>query len=277
MFSDVNMQILNDSYSSARVSGGYEPGEAARFSYGAAKPAEILGRRKTARSRPYGDGAYGSGVSRGNGWGLSVRYEDAAEAPAEPSRQGYKFVGWNVVAGSNANDLTITAQYEAKKYQVGWNFGHSSAYLPGINETGIEEISWDDDRLIPSVNPVRPGYAFDHWELTHNGAVLDNTGITVTQDFTFGNLAAHDNVSYIQITARWVKKWTVRFVDWDGTPLKKQKVKNGSAATAPAGPSRTGYRFSGWDGAYDNIKGDTILTATYELKKSRPAADRQNI
>lgn len=61
-----------------------------------------------------------------------------------------------------------------------------------------------------------------------------------------------------------IVKYTVTFVDWDGTELKKEAVEYGKAATAPADPTRAGYRFTGWDKAFDHIIADLTVTAQYE-------------
>ena len=45
--------------------------------------------------------------------------------------------------------------------------------------------------------------------------------------------------------------------------LKTEQVAYNTAATAPAAPTREGYRFTGWDKTFDVITGDTEITAQY--------------
>ncbi|MDR2156357.1 MAG: chitobiase/beta-hexosaminidase C-terminal domain-containing protein, partial [Clostridiales Family XIII bacterium] len=60
---------------------------------------------------------------------------------------------------------------------------------------------------------------------------------------------------------------TVTFKDYDGAILKKQSVPYGAGASAPVAPNREGYDFQGWDRGFENITGDTIVTATYKIIK----------
>ena len=58
--------------------------------------------------------------------------------------------------------------------------------------------------------------------------------------------------------------YTVTFVDWDDAVLNTQSVYRGYDATPPTNPTRAGYRFTGWDGSYDNIQTDgLVLKAQY--------------
>ena len=63
-----------------------------------------------------------------------------------------------------------------------------------------------------------------------------------------------------------VPEYTVKFVDYNGTVVSTQTVKQGEDASAPATLSREGYRFIGWDKSFTNIQGNTTLTAQYEIK-----------
>ena len=57
--------------------------------------------------------------------------------------------------------------------------------------------------------------------------------------------------------------FTVTFADYDGTVIAEEKVAYGEAATAPANPVRPGYRFMGWDTAFNNVTKSITTTATY--------------
>ena len=63
-----------------------------------------------------------------------------------------------------------------------------------------------------------------------------------------------------------VPEYTVKFVDYDGTVVSEQTVKQGEDASVPAPLSREGYRFIGWDNSYTNIQGNITINAQYEIK-----------
>jgi len=73
------------------------------------------------------------------------------------------------------------------------------------------------------------------------------------------NYASGDTSKPIQVI-----RYTVQFVDWDGTVLKTESVLPGNTATAPDEPAREGcYAFAGWDTLFSNITKDLTVTALY--------------
>lgn len=63
------------------------------------------------------------------------------------------------------------------------------------------------------------------------------------------------------------EKYTVTFLDYDGTKLSVQMVEKGEAVNAPSEPAREGYRFIGWDKPFDSINSDLLIKAEYVQDK----------
>ncbi|MBQ4568933.1 MAG: InlB B-repeat-containing protein [Ruminococcus sp.] len=63
-------------------------------------------------------------------------------------------------------------------------------------------------------------------------------------------------------------RYTVTFVNYDGSILSVQQVEEGTSATAPTAPTRPTtakhtYTFSGWDTDFTKVTSDITVTATY--------------
>lgn len=92
---------------------------------------------------------------------------------------------------------------------------------------------------------------------------LDSNGYTL-----------YDQDNNPELDAITIKKqgYTVTFKDWDGSEIDTQSVNHGSAATAPANPVRVGWKFTGWDKAFDNVTSDLTIMAQYiKNTGSRPS------
>ncbi len=59
------------------------------------------------------------------------------------------------------------------------------------------------------------------------------------------------------------KKYTVNFLDYDGTILKTEEVMEAGAATAPENPSHEGLEFIKWDADFSNVTQDMDVKAVY--------------
>ena len=164
-----------------------------------------------------------------------VQYGGDAEAPADPTRTGYTFTGWDKAFTNVTADLVVTAQYEINTYTVTFKDWDGT-------ELKTQEVQYGGDAEAPA-DPTRVGYTFTGW------------------DKAFTNITAD-----LVVTAQYeINTYTVTFKDWDGTVLKTQEVQHGGDAEAPADPTRVGYTFTGWDKAFTNITADLVVTAQYEI------------
>ena len=89
---------------------------------------------------------------------------------------------------------------------------------------------------------------------------------------------AFDNVtSNLEVKALYeentLEKYTVTFIDKDGSLLKTEEVAKGQSATAPTAPSVEGYTFKGWDKAFDNVTSDLEVKALYEKEVTVTATE----
>lgn len=105
-----------------------------------------------------------------------------------------------------------------------------------------EEWCEPGQALNPPSIPGKAGYDTDGW----------NNGYT--------GYATGDAIYRPVYTARY----TIKFVDWNGTVLKEETLRAGSAVTPPANPTRSGYTFSGWNPSVSpTATGNVTYTATY--------------
>ncbi len=224
----------------------------------------------------------------------TLEYGSTITAPANPTREGYTFTGWDKSFSIAYADLTITARYSMNSYTVQFVDWDGRVLK-------TQTVAYGGSATAPS-NPYRSGYTFTGWSTTYNyitsdlvvtaqysvitytvkfvdwdGTVLKidtvNPGASATapsnptrEGYTFtGWSRTFSNVtSNITVTARYtINSYTVQFVDWDGRVLKTQTVNYGSSATAPSNPYREGYTFVGWDIAYTNVISDLTVTAVY--------------
>ena len=113
----------------------------------------------------------------------------------------------------------------------------------------------------PPEVPSREGYTFAGWSGSYTN-VQDN--VTVVAQYRQNEPA--------------VETFTVIFTDGMGNVLKTQVVEKGKPAEAPAEPVREGYRFTGWDKAFDRIISDLTVNARFEqLPDTDPAIYVQNV
>ena len=160
---------------------------------------------------------------------ITQNYGTAITAPANPTKTGYTFAGWDKVVPVTmpAENITITAKWDVNRYTITFNSNGGSAVSAITQNYGTA--------ITAPANPTKTGYTFAGW--------YSNSSLTTKYNFT--TMPANN----ITLYAKWtVNQYTLRFVDIDGTVLKEYVKKDyGTAITAPASLAKTGYTFDGWD------------------------------
>jgi uncharacterized repeat protein (TIGR02543 family) len=149
-----------------------------------------------------------------------------------------------------AHAVTVTANYEAippTTYTVIVVSGAGSgSYAAG-------------DTVSISADAAPSGQQFKEWNITPSVIFTSGSATTPAAAFTMPAEAVTAMAVYR------INTYTVTFVDHDSTQLRQETVEHGSAATAPAAPTRTGYTFTGWDKTFDSVTEDMTVMALYEI------------
>ena len=178
----------------------------------------------------------------------SVDYGSAAVAPSAPTRDGYKFVGWNVSFANVTKNLTVKALFEELIYHTVVVVIDKEKNSKSVEENDIFELP---------VAPEKDGYTFEGW-YDADGKFIGNSGkkITITENLT--------------IEARYaIISYTVTFVDDDGSEISSAKVDYGMLPTAPKDPTKAStaqytYSFKGWNPAIESVTGAATYTAVFD-------------
>lgn len=172
-----------------------------------------------------------------------IRANTPAARPADPTKEGYTFIGW--YNGESewdfetpvTADLTLTAKWQINRYTITFDTAGGSEVAPITQDYGTT--------ITPPAAPTRTGYTFAGW------------------DKTIPTTMPAENMT---ITARWqVNQYTITFKPENGGQDIVIKQDYGTAITAPANPTKTGYTFAGWDKTIPATMpaGDMTITARW--------------
>ena len=181
-----------------------------------------------------------------------VTYGLSATAPQAPVLAGYSFMGWDrnftsvkgnldvkaVYIKENTFNLTLLTEGEATTLAV-----NGETVASGFTCTALGGTRYK----------LCAGEGFLYWKDAAGKIYSENAVLDLA-------LTHHVTLTAVYATA---KRYTVSFVDIDGTVLETQIVVR--SAYGPATPERPGMTFAGWDQSYRGLKGDTIIRATYTV------------
>ena len=183
---------------------------------------------------------------------VSVPYGETAKAPGTPSREGYKFVGWNGSLSNVTGNVTVSALFEELVYrEVVIDRGDD-----GMDTVKVEEDEWFS---LPEA-PEKPGHTFTGW-YGPDGGFLGMAGDTVKVS------------ADMRIEPRYeANLYKIAFMNGSDT-LQGGKVAYGTlpsyTGTTPTKASsvKFTYAFKGWEPAIDTVKGPATYTAVFDSTK----------
>lgn len=172
-----------------------------------------------------------------------IRANTPADRPADPTKEGYTFIGWYNgeekwnFADAVTEALPLTAKWQLNQYTITFDTAGGSE-VPSITQDYGTAIT-------PPAAPTRTGYTFAGWDKT---------------------IPATMPAENITLTARWqVNQYTITFKPENGGQDIVIKQDYGTAITAPANPTKTGYTFAGWNREIPTAMpaGDMTITARW--------------
>ena len=153
---------------------------------------------------------------------ITQDYGTQIAAPANPTRKGYTFKGWDkeIPETMPAENITVKAQWEINQYTITFDTNGGSEIAPITQDYGTEITAPD--------NPTRKGYTFKKgW------------------DKEIPETMPAENIT---VKAQWeINQYTIAFDTNGGSEIAPITQDYGTEITAPDNPTRKGYTFKGWD------------------------------
>ena len=176
-----------------------------------------------------------------------IRANTPADRPADPTKEGYTFIGWYKgeekwnFADAVTEAMTLTAKWQLNQYTITFDTAGGSEVAPITQDYGTT--------ITAPANPTKTGYTFAGWDKT---------------------IPATMPAENITLTARWqVNQYTITFKPENGGEDIVITQDYGTAITAPANPTKTGYTFAGWNREIPTAMpaGDMTITAQWQLNR----------
>ena len=152
---------------------------------------------------------------------ITQDYGTEITVPADPTRKGYTFKGWDkeIPETMPAENITVKAQWGINQYTITFDTNGGSEIAPITQDYGTEITAPD--------NPTRKGYTFKGW------------------DKEIPETMPAENIT---VKAQWeINQYTITFDTNGGSEIAPITQDYGTEITAPDNPTRKGYTFKGWD------------------------------
>ncbi len=215
---------------------------------------------------------------------ITQDYGTAITAPADPTRKGYTFKGWDkeIPKTMPAENMTVKAQWEINQYTITFDTNGGSEIAPITQDYGTAITAPADptrkgytfkgwDKEIPKTMPAENMTVKAQWEINQYAITFDTNGgseiAPITQDYGTAITAPADPTrkgytfkgwdkeipktmpaENMTVKAQWeINQYTITFDTNGGSEIAPITQDYGTAITAPADPTRKGYTFKGWD------------------------------
>ena len=196
------------------------------------------------------DSAGGSAVAP-----ITQSYGTDIVVPADPTKEGYKFAGWDqgVPLTMPALNITLTARWEKAKYSISWDMNADGVIDDYDIVTTVEH---GDIPALPEAEvPVKESTA----EFSY---VFTNSWLSAIKP-------AEGDATYTAQYDAVLRKYTVKFLNYDGTPLQTSEVEYGSTPVYSGSTpikiddKQYDYTFAGWFPTVESVTKDAVYTATF--------------
>ena len=120
---------------------------------------------------------------------ITQDYGTAIAAPANPTREGYTFIGWDkaIPATMPAGDMTITAQWRINQYTVTFDTDGGSEVAPITQDYGTA--------ITAPEAPTKIGYTFAGWN-PEIPATMPAENLTITAQWRYNGGGSGGSSSY---------------------------------------------------------------------------------
>ena len=165
---------------------------------------------------------------------VSVVPGEAATAPADPTRGGYTFIGWDKDFSAVTDHMTVTAQYQINRYRV--RFFDDDTLLK------TDSVEYQSAAIAPA-NPYHEGYTFTGWDQAFD---------SITSDLDV----------YAQYEMGENRDMTIVFTNSEDND--NEILSQSITIKIPAAPEIAGFTFLYWQPVAEPITNVITIQAIYE-------------
>ena len=201
-------------------------------------------------------------------YGEKPQYTGTTPEKTGDAQYSYEFIGWDKEVTAVTGEAVYTAVFEeiTNTYTVRWVNWDFAEGVEGKEPLETDEnVSYGEKPEFNGENPTREAGEDEHCTYEFMGwANIDDEERTLIDDST----KVEGDVTYVAVFEKHVDTFTVRWLDWNGTPLKEAEVEYGATPVAPDVPPRAPdakyrYAFTGWDHEIVPATEDTTYIAVY--------------